>query len=401
MANKNLTIDMITAKCLDILELETPLLRNANRQYDSSFAVEGAKIGDTLRVRLPDRYLVTKGAALGDQDAEENYTNVKITDQAHVPLKFTAKELELDIDDFANRKLKPAISQLAAQVEMDIAERITPKFFHSVGTPGTTPATSKVILDANQKLNEANVPMSGRNMTVNPAANGALIEGMKGLFNPTGTISKQFKTGLMGEGILGLADISMGQAMSVHANGDWGTAITVTSTMSTQGSSTLGISFTGSSKTWNAGDVFTIAGVYMVNPQTRKSTGYLQQFTVAAEATGSSTATLTVYPEIYTAGEQLATVDTFPQSGAAVTMFGAANGVYPQNLVTHDNCYTLAMADLEVPQGVHMSSRKQHAGMSLRIVKDYDINADTFPCRVDILYGIDVLRQQEGVRVWG
>jgi hypothetical protein len=224
---------------------------------------------------------------------------------------------------------------------------------------------------------------------------------MKGLFNPTGTISRQFKNGMMGEGILGLDEINMSQSISNHTNGDWGTAITVTSTVSTEGQDTLPISFTGSSKVWNAGDVFTIAGVYAVNPQTRQSTGSLQQFTVTAVATGSSTATLDISPALFTAGNALATVFAFPQAGAVVTMLGSALTSYPQNLVYHKDAISFATADLLLPQGVDMASRQVHNGISLRIVRQYDINNDRLPCRIDVLYGYAAIRPITAVRLWG
>ena len=243
--------------------------------------------------------------------------------------------------------------------------------------------------------------MSPRYATVNPAANAGLVEGMKGLFNPTGTISRQFKNGMMGEGILGLDEINMSQSISNHTNGDWGTTITVTSTVSTEGQSTLGISFTGSSKTWNVGDVFTIAGVFAVNPQTRQSTGSLQQFTVTAAATGSSTATLSISPALYTATNALATVNAFPQASAVVTMLGSAATAYPQNLVYHKDAISFATADLLLPQGVDMASRQVHNGISLRIVRQYDINNDRLPCRIDVLYGYAAIRPVTAVRLWG
>jgi hypothetical protein len=400
MSNSLLTIDMITRKSLEILENNLVLTRNVNRQYDDSFAVEGAKIGSTLRIRLPDRALVTDGAALQVQADNEQYTTLTVSSQKHIGVNFTSAELTMQLDDFAERVLKPRVSQLASSVDADVATSYK-GIYNSVGTPGTTPSTSLVLLQANQKLNEFATPMSPRYATVNPAANAGLVEGMKGLFNPTGTISRQFKNGMMGEGILGLDEINMSQSISTHLNGDWGTTITVTSTVTTEGQSTLPISFTGSSKVWNVGDVFTIAGVYAVNPQTRQSTGSLQQFTVTAVATGSSTATLNISPALYTAGNALATVDAFPQASAAVTMLGSALTAYPQNLVYHKDAISFATADLLLPQGVDMASRQVHNGISLRIVRQYDINNDRMPCRIDVLYGYAAIRPVTAVRMWG
>ena len=400
MSNSILTIDMITRKALEILENNLVITRNVNRQYDDSFAVEGAKIGSTLRIRLPDRALVTDGAALQVQDDNEQYTTLTVASQKHIGVNFTSAELTMQLDDFAERVLKPRISQLASSIDADVANSYK-AVYSSVGTPGTTPSTSLVLLQAQQKLNENAAVMSPRYATVNPAANAGLVEGMKGLFNPTDTISRQFKNGMMGMGVLGFEEINMSQSIKQHTTGDWGTTITVTSTVATEGQATLGISFTGSSKTWNVGDVFTIADVYAVNPQTRESTGSLQQFTVTAATSGSSTATLAISPAIYTSNNALATVNSFPVAGKAVTMLGSAASQYAQNLVYHKDAITFATADLLLPQGVDMASRQVHNGISMRVVRQYDINNDRLPCRIDVLYGYSTIRPAMACRIWG
>ena len=400
MANSLLTIDMITRKALEILENNLVLTRNVNRQYDDSFAVEGAKIGSTLRIRLPDRALVTDGAALQVQSDNEQFTTLTVASQKHIGINFTSAEMALQLDDFADRVLKPRISQLAASIDADVANSYK-SIFQSVGTPGTTPGTSLVLLQAQQKLNEAAAGMAPRYATVNPAANAALVEGMKGLFNPVDSISRQFKNGLMGVGVLGYEEINMSQSIKQHTNGDWGTSIEVDGTISAQGTSQVAITFTGSSKTWKVGDVFTIEGVYAVNPQTRESTGSLQQFTVTEDLTASSSGTLKFYPALYTSAHALATVTGFPANDADITMLGSAASQYAQNLVYHKDAITFATADLLLPQGVDMASRAVHNGISLRVVRQYDINNDRMPCRIDVLYGYSVIRPQMAVRLWG
>lgn len=401
MTQNILTIDMITRKALQILENELVITRNVNRQYDDSYAVEGAKIGTALRIRLPNRYTVTDGAALGVQDTNEQYTTLTVSSQKHVGINFTTAELTMQMDDFAERILKPAMSQLASTVDADVANSYK-QIWNSVGTPGTTPATTQVLLSAGQKLNENAAGMRPRYVTVNPAGNAGLVEGMKGLFNPTGAISKQFKSGMFGEGILGFEEVAMSQSVKSHTTGDWGTTISMSSSVSTQGSTSLPIQFTGSSKTWKIGDVLTVDNVYAVNPQTRESTGSLQQFVVTSELTASSTGTLSVLPAMYTSGQQLATINAFPQSSATVTMLGSANTAnYAQNLVYHRDAISFATADLVMPKGVDMASRQVYNGISLRIVRQYDINNDRLPCRVDVLYGYKVIRPEMAVRMWG
>jgi len=399
MANSILTIDMITRKALEILENNLVITRNVNRQYDDSFAVEGAKIGSTLRIRLPDRALVTDGAALQVQDDNEQFTTLTVSTQKHIGVNFTSAELTMQLDDFAERVLKPRISQLASSIDADVANAYK-SIGNTVGTPGTTPATSLVLLQAQQKLNENAAVMSPRYATVNPAANAGLVEGMKGLFNPTDTVSRQFKNGMMGMGVLGFDEVNMSQSIKQHTTGTRiATGNTTGAAVTTEGSSTLTLTV-GSGETITVGDVFTIADVYAVNPQTRESTGSLFQFVALASSTTTTTATVTV-AAMYSATHALATMLTLPATGKAVVFVGAASTQYPQNLVYHKDAITFATADLLLPQGVDMAARAVHNGISLRVVRQYDINNDRMPCRIDVLYGFSTIRPQMACRIWG
>jgi len=400
MSNSILTIDMITRKALEILENNLVITRNVNRQYDDSFAVEGAKIGSTLRIRLPDRALVTDGAALQVQDDNEQFTTLTVASQKHIGVNFTSAELTMQLDDFAERVLKPRISQLASSIDADVANAYK-SIGNTVGTPGTTPSTSLVLLQAQQKLNENAAVMNPRYATVNPAANAGLVEGMKGLFNPTDTISKQFKNGMMGTGVLGYDEVNMSQSIKQHMTGSRvATGNSVTTTVSSEGAASIALTI-GNGLTVKQGDVFTVADCFAVNPQTRESTGSLFQFVALADATATGTAIVVTVAPIYTAANALATVDSFPASGKAVVFVGAATTQYAQNLVYHKDAITFATADLLLPQGVDMAARAVHNGISLRVVRQYDINNDRMPCRIDVLYGFSTIRPQMGCRIWG
>jgi hypothetical protein len=259
-----------------------------------------------------------------------------------------------------------------------------------------------VLLQAQQKLNENAAVMSPRYATVNPAANAGLVEGMKGLFNPTDTISKQFKNGMMGTGVLGFDEINMSQSIKQFTTGSrTATGSTLSAAVTAEGASTIAITGAGTSTTVKAGDVFTVADCYSVNPQTRESTGSLFQFVALADATAvAGTWTVTVAP-MYSAANALATVDVLPATGGVVTFVGAASTQYAQNLVYHKDAITFATADLLLPQGVDMASRAGHNGISLRVVRQYDINNDRMPCRIDVLYGYSTIRPQMACRIWG
>ena len=402
MANSLLTIDMITRKSLAILENNLVLSRNINRQYDDSFAVEGAKIGSSLRIRLPDRVLVTDGAALQTQDDNEQYTTLTVSTQKHVGINFTSAELSMQLDDFADRVLKPRISQLASSIDADVAN-VFASVGNSVGTPGTTPATALVMLQAQQKMNEAAAPMSPRYLTVNPAANAALVNGLSGFFNPSDSISRQFKSGMMGENVLGYEEVNMSQSIkSLTVGSRTATGGQTSAAVTAEGATTIAITGAGASGTIKAGEVFTVGTCYAVNPQTRESTGSLFQFVVLADVTldGSGAGTITVAP-MYSAAHPLATVLSLPVSSRNVVFLGTASTPYPQNIAYHKDAFTLATADLILPQGVDMASRANHNGISMRIVRQYDINNDRMPCRVDVLYGYAAIRPQLACRVWG
>lgn len=242
--------------------------------------------------------------------------------------------------------------------------------------------------------------MAPRYATVNPAANAGLVEGMKGFFNPTDTISKQFKNGMMGTGVLGYDEVNMSQSIKQFTTGTRAaTGNTTGAAVTVEGSTTLTLTV-GSGELLAVGDVFTIADCYAVNPQTRESTGSLFQFVVLASSTVTTTATVTVAP-IYSAANALATVLTLPATSKAIVFVGAASTSYPQNLIYHKDAITFATADLLLPQGVDMASRQVHNGISLRVIRQYDINNDRMPCRIDVLYGYSVIRPQMAVRMFG
>jgi predicted pyridoxine 5'-phosphate oxidase superfamily flavin-nucleotide-binding protein len=393
---------MITRKSLEILENNLVITRNVNRQYDDSFAVEGAKIGSTLRIRLPDRALVTDGAALQVQDDNEQFTTLTVSSQKHIGINFTSAELTMQLDDFAERVLKPRISQLASTVDADVANAYR-LVGNSVGTPGIAPATALVLLQAQQKLNENAATMSPRYATVNPAANAALVNGLAGFFNPTDVISRQFKNGMMGEQVLGYEEVNMSQSIKVHTCGTrTATGGTTSAAVTTEGAIVIAITGAGNAATVKAGDVFTVADCFAANPQTRESTGSLFQFVALADVIlgSSGEGNISVAP-IYSAANALCTVVSLPGNSKAVTFVGAAGGSFPQNLVYHRDAIAFATADLLLPQGVDMASRAVHNGISLRVVRQYDINNDRMPCRVDVLYGFNTIRPQMACRIFG
>lgn len=403
MANSLLTIDMITREALVIFKNKLVVTRNVNKQYDDQYARSGAKIGDTLRIRLPNRSLVRRGAAIQVQPVQQQYVQLTNSTQIGTDFAFSSAEQAMKLDEFSRLILEPAVSQVAAEIDYEVASGVAQYIAQSVGTPGTTPATTQVLLAGGQKLNEAAAPDAMRYCTVNPAANAALVEGMKGFFNPTGTITSQFKSGNMGNNVLGWDEIAMSQSISSFTTGSRAsTGCTVTSTISTQGATTIAVTTTGATDTIKKGDVFTIASVYSVNPQTRVTTGSLYQFVATADATASgSAATVSVRAFYSGTGQALATVDSLPQSGAAIIFVGTASTAYPQNLMYQRDAIAFVTADLELPKSAEMAARENYEGISMRIAKAWDPVNDNFITRLDVLFGWAVIRPELAVRLWG
>jgi len=389
MANTVLTSTKILRESLRLLNNNLGFTQAVNREYSKEFANQGAKIGNTVYVRKPNRYTVTKSATLSNQDTVESSVGVELSTQAHVGVRFTSVDLTLHLDDFSKRILQPAMSELANTIDYDGCGEYV-NVFNQTGTPGTTPATAAVLLGVGQRLDEMAAPRDGqRYLTVNPAANAGLVGGLSGFFNPSGAISSQFRRGMMGQNVLGFSDIAMDQNIRVHTVGAHagtplmnGVTASGASVLVTDGWSN---SITG---LLHLGDVFTVAGVYAVNPKNRASTGSLMQFVVTASVSsdGSGNATIPISPTIVTSGA-LMNVTGPPVDNAAITVVGTASTQYPINIGCHRDAFTLATADLEMPSGVDFSSREVYKGVSMRIIRDYDINNDRFPCRIDVLYG--------------
>lgn len=421
MANQFLTISMITNECSRILENNLAFAKYVTRQYDDRFANAGAKIGDTLQLRKPPRYVGRTGASLSTEDSIDTKVNLTIGsnatswfqngEQYGVDITFTTADLILNMDDFSDRYLKPAMARIANRIDekgLALARAVA----NSVGTPGTTPSTALAWLQSGVKLDEnAALRDNDRYVAMNPDAQAFSVDGLKGLFQQSELIGEQYSMGVMGKA-LGYT-FAMDQNVLAHTVGTLGGTPLVnggsqgaSSTTTDPWTSTTSLVTDGwtasAAQRLNIGDVFTIAGVFSVNPQSKASTGKLQQFTVTANASsdGSGNLTAVIAPAIITAGPYQ-TVSNSPADNAALTIVGTAATAYPQNLAFHKSAFCLATADLELPRGVDMAARSNYKGISIRAVRQYAISTDTLPTRLDVFYGWCAFQPQLACRVWG
>jgi hypothetical protein len=395
MANTLLTPSMITREALRILHQKLTFIGNINRQYDDSFAKTGAKIGDTLKIRLPNQYTVRTGKTLSTQDTTEQSVSLTVGTQKGVDVNFSSAELTLSLDDFSSRILEPAMAVLASSIEAD-ALTMHKDVYNLVGSAGTTPNALSTFLQARQKLNENLAPMdNNRTCHLLPATNVSIVDALKGLFQDSAAIREQYREGMMGR-TAGF-DWYENTLLPTFTVGNKVSGVTVNG--ASQTGATLNIGGVAASDTFKYGQVFTIAGVYQVHPETKTTMTNLQQFTVTADATMAGiTGSVTISPSIVTSGA-LQTVNASPASGAALTLVGSASTGYGQNLAFHRDAFAFATADLLMPKGVDFSSREQYDGISMRIVRMYDITNDNFPCRIDVLYGYKTIRPQLACRI--
>ena len=411
MANTLITPEWITKETARILVNNLKFASNVNRDYDDQYRVGGAKVGYTIKARLPQRFRTTKGQALQVQPITDQYVPVTVTDQANVAIAFSSASLTMEVDEYRSRYIKPASEQLANTIDYDGMARVYPDVWQSVGVPGTTISANITILQAGAMLSNGATPVDGRIAILDPLTTATLANTNANLFNPSSQISENFRTGQFAGPALGYGAWYMDQNVARHTTGSFTASTPVVSSANQTGSTLATSGWASGATTLRRGDVFTVAGVYAINPQNYQSTGQLQQFVVTADTTDSTGAmTIPIAPAIVTSGP-FQTVSTSPANNASITVLGATSAVggtltataSSQSLLFHPDAFTLVMADLEMPQGGAESSRVSNnaLGVSLRFVKQYNIQTDQNAARLDCLYGWKTIRPELAVRAWG
>ena len=415
MANNLLTISKITNEALMVLENELTFTSEVDRNYDDQFAVVGAKIGNTVNVRRPGRFIGTVGPALNVEDFNETSVPVTLSTQFHVDTQFSTQDLALSLDMFSDRVLKPAVATIANRIDRDGLSMATLNTANIVGTPGTPPTGLITYLTGQAYLDSEGAPRDGRrSCIVEPFTSATIVDSLKGLFVPQEAIGEQYRKGLMGRDSGGM-NWKLDQNVVAQGFGFWtgSSAGSITVNGANQGlssgwasSSTINITATATG-TLNAGDIINFASVYAVNPQNRQAYGSnkLRNFVVkSAVALTNGNTSVTVSPALIYGG-QFQNVTASPAASAAVTPYNigvSSNSTYsPQNLIMHRNAFTLAIADLELPEGVHFAGRAsdKEIGLSMRIVRQYTVNNDSIPTRLDVLYGWAPLYPELACRV--
>jgi hypothetical protein len=367
-------------------------------QYDDSFAVSGAKIGSSLRIRLPNDFVVVKGPALSVQDTAEQSTTLVLATQAHVDVGYSTADRTLSLDDYSRRILAPMVNNLAGQVAVDImaaSEGGISNFVANQDAGGNilTPIAS-TYLNAGASLDLMSAPIANRKVVNGPRTEARVVSALSGLLNPAPEISRQYTTGRMYDalGFIWMKD----QTAITHTNGALAQG---SATVNGAGQTGLNLVVNALAAGLNMGDIITVASVNSVNRITKQSTGELSQFAVTAPVAAGATS-IPIYPAIIppVGGQpvQYQTVDASPANGAAVNPVAGlvASTKYRKNFAYCPEAVTLATADLEMPKGVHEVAREQFDGVSMRMLTDYFIGNDNLITRLDTLYGFLWIRPE-------
>lgn len=374
-----LTPQIITQETLLILENNLVAAALVNRQFENQFV----KIGTSLTIRKPNRFKVSNGPALQLQDIAEPSTSITINLQRHVDFQFTDQELELIVEEFSERYCKPAAAELANDLDYNVLTNFN-QVFNEVGTPGVVPATFQSLANVGQRMDEMGVPQDGRKLILNPAAYWSLANAFTALF--VQSVAEPALKGFLAK----IANFEIYEDQNIQSQTVGAYAGTgVVNGAGQTGSSLVTNGWTGNiTGLLNVGDVFTLAGVNAVNPKNRQSTGSLANFVVTAKANSDSggNSTIQFYPPLTTTGAYQ-TVTGSPANGAAITVKGTATNTYAQNIAFVRDAFGLVTVPLPVPRGVDWGSREMYRGISMRIIRAYDITNDVFPTRMDLLYG--------------
>lgn len=399
MANALLTVDKITREALRILHQKLNFVGKINRQYDDQYAQQGAKIGSDLRIRLPNEYTVRTGRVIDVQDTAEQQVTMSVATQKGVDMSFTSQDLTMDLDDFSDRILEPAMAVLAANIEYD-AMSMYKDVYQEISDVGAAIALADVLNGA-KVLTNSLTPSSERCLNLNTQDNVDLVSALSGLFNPNANISSNFREGMVANQFVGYREVYENTLWPIHTTGtDDGTGDYVVNGSNQTGASVTVQTGTG---TFKKGDIITFAGCNRVHPETKVDTGELMRFVVTADVDASATS-IPISPSIVTSGGRQ-NVSASPTSGGQVfkresdnsTAIGASAD-YKISMGFHKDAFAFATADLVMPQGVDFKAREVMDGISMRVVRQYDINNDTLPCRIDVLYGYKTIRPQLAVR---
>jgi hypothetical protein len=421
MANTTLTADIIAKEAVMILDNNLVMAKQVFRGYENEFEkkVNGYEVGETIRIRVPTDFTVRDGATASAQNVTERRINLTVNKRKGVDFKFTSQDLTLNIGELSERVIKPAMVQLANQLDADLMA-LYKKVPNWVGTPGQAINSFADFAKGPERLDLMAVPADGRSAILSPADHWGLLGSQTALFIQDAARGA-YRNGSLGT--IGGVETFMAQNVPTHTVGDWASGSTpevdgtlnphtlaYSSVLTTYAQTITVDGFTNSAPAPAVGDVFTIEGVYAVNPVTKASLApVLRQFVVTAIAENSGNEVdITFTPPIITQASSTPAFATCYVSasdtdldGHDVTVVGTSGTGYAQNMMFTRNAFALVTVPLVKPPGAVDVSRQTYKGTSVRVIPVYDGIGDESLWRLDILYGCEAVDPRQAVRVSG
>jgi hypothetical protein len=388
MSNTLVTCSIISREVLAILKNTNKFMKGVNRTWEDEFSgnqSRGYSPGATINIKKPPRYNYRAGRVAVPQATVE--TTIPLTvSQGGTDLNFNTVERSLYLQQ-VEKKIEAAAAAVINEIDRQGLQMAHDNVFNLTNAAGTIPATqlaaTQIFTDAGRRLNEMAAPDdNNRIMILNPAMNSSAVAGLAGLFNPSQTISSQYKSGAMVDA-LGFK-ISMDQNAVGHSNGA-ATATNINGASQT-GSAITVVAVAGGTLT--KGTVITLPGVFAVNPQSRQSTGVLAQFVVTADVSAGATS-IPVSPALVVTGA-FQNVTASPTTGSPYVIQGAASTSYGSSYAFHEDAFTLAMVPMWTPpgnKGVVDVSQLSEDGFTVKTTTFYDGVNDNYITRIDVLFG--------------
>ncbi len=385
---------------------------NLIRKYDDQYRLNGMKQGNTIYLRLPQRWQVTDGQAYQPQAIYDQTVPITLTNQKQVSFGYSSAQATTELEDIRKRYVTPAANSLANAADIMAYQAIYRDIWNAVGVPGVTPSATLTFLQAGVKLTDGSVPMDGRVSVMDALAAATVSNTAQTLFNPSEYISASNRRGRFDGKLLGIDEWYVDSNRAVQTTGTFTTA-SPQMVGANQTGSTISTDGWASGATFlKKGDRFTIAGVNSVNPESYVDNGRLQVFVITADSndTTGAIAALPISPSIIVTGP-LQTVTNSPANDAVITVFGATAAVSgtlatttsPQTIVFTEDLGAFVMVDLEEPNGGAKSTtvRSKEFGFSIRFVEQYTALTDQNMNRLDFLAGAATLQPRFGCIIYG
>lgn len=408
MANTLITPEHVTYEVAMYFVNSLRGVMQFNREYSDEYKQRGGKVGDTIKVRLPQQFEASEGDSLVEQPLLDRTVSIILNRRRHVGFGWSTAEETTDLDDIRGRYVQPAAETLASVYDRVSLADVYKSVWNAVGTLGSTPSAGLTYSQARVKILDFAGPDENLVAVLEPLASATLADSTKTYFNPQDKLGRNWTKGMFQPEQLGISKWVSDQQIPRFTSGACANASTPLTNGAGQTGSSIVTDGWGAASAPVKGDIVTFAGVYAVNPVSKENTGRLHQFVLTATPTAGTDITLSISPSIMTSGP-LQNVTAAPADNATVTYWTMAAGgtlaatVSPQNLVFHPNAFASVMADLVAPNGGATYARvsSKQLNIAMRYIEQYAITSDKNLNRLDILFGSAAIQERMACRVVG